>query len=70
MEKILCPYCGKKMKKGYVITNGAVLMFALNKWKIIYSPETKEEVSLDVRRLGAYKEAHCCYDCKKIVIDY
>lgn len=66
-----CPYCQKEMQQGYVISNGARLMFSNQKHKFVYSDDNKNnEVMLSIKHLGAYKEAYRCIDCKTIILEY
>ena len=67
--KMLCPYCGEEMDKGFV-QSARPIFWSVEKKKMFYLPsETKGDISIAKGGNGCVKESYLCRKCKKIIID-
>ena len=46
-----CPYCENEMEQGYVISNGARMLFSYQKTTLVYTPG-EGEILLDKHHMG------------------
>ena len=69
-----CPYCGKEMEKGFIQCRDGVSWQKKERLVAALPGLSKDSVILARSHgspfSGAAAIAHCCPDCKKIVIDY
>lgn len=63
-----CPYCGKEMEKGSILSNGSSLLFSVRAHPFL-KLAGKGDVPL-ARGLDAEVSAYHCPACRKIMIDY
>lgn len=65
-----CPYCGNKLERGNVVSNGRVMMFSLRKHPILFKPKEGEVLLGESMFNNVVVEADICRWCKKTTISY